>query len=194
MGFAVQKFFTNLNFKVLCLIPFISLIKFNELIYPTVTGKNFAFSVLIDVSLILAAISPMRNINLRKFSISKISVSLIFFTLAISLADFFGENFFNSFWSNYSRMEGLVTYIYLLFYFLLLVGFLENRREWFIYFNCILLVIFFVLRGNFASFWRFASHFSRARGFAFWKSNIFFNLLRSMLFNFILLFRGELNE
>jgi len=55
---------------------------------------------------------------------------LAIFVGVVALSSIFGENFYRSFWSNYERMEGLVTYLHLLAYFLVLAGTMKTERVW----------------------------------------------------------------
>ena len=55
---------------------------------------------------------------------------LAIFVGVVALSSIFGENFYRSFWSNYERMEGLVTYLHLLAYFLVLAGMLKTEKVW----------------------------------------------------------------
>jgi len=55
---------------------------------------------------------------------------LAIFVGVVALSSVFGENFYRSFWSNYERMEGLVTYLHLLAYFLVLAGTMKTEKVW----------------------------------------------------------------
>ena len=55
---------------------------------------------------------------------------LAIFVGIVALSSIFGENFYRSFWSNYERMEGLVTYLHLLAYFLVLAGTMKTEKVW----------------------------------------------------------------
>jgi len=55
---------------------------------------------------------------------------LAIFVGVVALSSLLGENFYRSFWSNYERMEGLVTYLHLLAYFLVLAGTMKTERIW----------------------------------------------------------------
>src|SRR3989339_244353 len=52
------------------------------------------------------------------------------FAVIFALSSIFGENFYRSFWSNYERMEGLVTFLHLLAYFLVLAGTMKTEKVW----------------------------------------------------------------
>ena len=55
---------------------------------------------------------------------------LAIFVGIVALSSIFGENFYRSFWSNYERMEGLVTYLHLLAYFFVLAGAMKTEKVW----------------------------------------------------------------
>jgi len=57
-------------------------------------------------------------------------VMLAIFVGVVALSSVFGENFYRSFWSNYERMEGLITYLHLLAFFLVLAGTMKTERVW----------------------------------------------------------------
>lgn len=63
----------------------------------------------------------------------KKSMILIFFSafiLIMAASSVFGENPYRSFWSNYERMEGLITHLHLLAYFLVLTSLLNTEKLW----------------------------------------------------------------
>jgi O-antigen ligase len=73
----------------------------------------------------------------------------LFFTFILGLANLFGVNPYNSFWSNYERMEGYITILHLLVYFLLMRSFLKSERDWKVLLNM------FVISGIFVSLFAF---------------------------------------
>ena len=66
---------------------------------------------------------------------SLVLVMLAIFVGVVALSSIFGENFYRSFWSNYERMEGLVTYLHLVAYFLVLSGMMKTEKVWTKLFN-----------------------------------------------------------
>lgn len=62
------------------------------------------------------------------------------FFLIIFLSIFFGVNFHNSFWGNFERMEGFVFLLPFLFYFVLLVLFFKEDKDWRLFLKASLLV------------------------------------------------------
>lgn len=113
----------------LALILLAPLVVASSMYFPFITGKNFLFRVVVEIIfaawLILAArepaARPRRNILLwSTFSLLVISV----------LATIFSVNPYHSFWSNFERMDGLITQIHLFLYFLVASSVLVTRVAW----------------------------------------------------------------
>jgi O-antigen ligase len=108
------------------------------MIFHYVTGKNFAFRILIELAVILW----LGLIILRKEYRPKNSILLsliLIFTFIVGLANLLGVNPYNSFWSNYERMEGYITILHLLMYFIIIRSIFRTKKDWMIFFNMFLL-------------------------------------------------------
>lgn len=129
---------------VLCLIPFTTLIVFDEAIYPYITSKNFAFRILVDL---VFGVWLAHNVLSDTYRIHRTRIlnMLIVFLGVVLVADLVGQNFFNSLWSNYSRMEGYVSLLHYFFYFLVLSTVLNTREKWFLFLRILMSVSFIVL-------------------------------------------------
>ncbi len=111
------------------LLPFIVFIIADNLFFPYITGKNFAFRIIVEVitgawlALALANThyQPRRTWLLAAFSI---------FVAIIAIADAQGAYPFKSFWSNYERMDGWVTLAHLFAYFVVASSVLNTERLW----------------------------------------------------------------
>lgn len=110
-------------------IPFIGLIVADWLFFPFITGKNFAFRIIIELVfamwLALAIWKP--EYRPRK------SLALILggvFVLAIAVSDILSPNPIKSFWSNFERMEGWVTLVHLGMYITVLTAVLRTEEWW----------------------------------------------------------------
>ena len=57
-------------------------------------------------------------------------MSVASFVAIIGIADLFGANPLKSFWSNFERMEGWITLIHLLGYFLVVGTVLNTQKLW----------------------------------------------------------------
>lgn len=131
-------------FLVLALVPFITLVQFDDMIYPYVTGKHFTFRFLM-----LLAGAAWLSLNLFDRSLrpqwSPILKSLLALMGVVFIANLFGANFWNSFWSNYSRMEGFISLVFFLIFFLLLGAVLRGAERWRTYWLMHVLVSLLVL-------------------------------------------------
>ncbi|MFZ2831637.1 MAG: O-antigen ligase family protein, partial [Minisyncoccia bacterium] len=111
-------------------IPFIPFIVLSQsTFFPFIVGKNFAFRVVVEIMfsawLVLAYIDPAYRPKK-----TPILLALATFVGIITLASVFGENPTKSFWSNFERMEGLVTYFHLFAYFFVASTVLTVRDMW----------------------------------------------------------------
>jgi len=111
------------------LIPFIPLIVARDMFFPFIAGKNFVFRILIEFLFGAWIILAWRDASYRP-RFSWILAALAAFLGVITLADLFGENPYRSFWSNYERMEGLITHIHLFAYFLITTSVLLTQKLW----------------------------------------------------------------
>lgn len=113
----------------LFLIPFIPFVITSSMYFPFITGKNFAFRILAEIIIGLWAILAVRDSKYRpKFSF--ISYAVLAFVAIIALADAFGVAPYKSFWSNYERMEGLVTLLHFLGLFFAASSILKTEKLW----------------------------------------------------------------
>ncbi len=97
--------------SALFLIPFIPLYVANGLFFPFITGKAFAFRVLVEVAffswIILAVADPKYR---PKFSWPLAFLGTL--TVWMAVANAFGVNPLKAFFSNYERMDGWVTLVH----------------------------------------------------------------------------------
>src|SRR3989344_1537026 len=100
-------------FLIPVLIPFIIS---KSMFFPFITGKNFAFRIIVELLLggwlILAWNDPAYRLRF-----SWILAAVTVFLGIVMLADIFGEDPLRSFWSNYERMDGFITLLHLFAYF-----------------------------------------------------------------------------
>ena len=132
----IQKILANgvvlAGFVVVPFIPFVILSQ--STFFPFIVGKNFAFRVVVEIMLaaylVLAVIDP--EYRPRK---TYLLWAFVAFLGIITLAAIFGENPTKSFWSNFERMEGVVTYLHLFAYFVVASTVLTVRDMWRPYLN-----------------------------------------------------------
>ena len=120
-------FFTTVGLLFAAL--FIPLIVTNSLFFPFITGKNFTFRIVVELAALSWVILMLRDKSYRpKFS--WLSVSLVFFVGIVAVADMLGSNPVKSFLSNFERMEGWITLIHLLIFFLLMTAVFKTWANW----------------------------------------------------------------
>ncbi len=132
----MQKILANavviMGFVAVPFIPFIILS--SNTFFPFIVGKNFAFRVVVEIMLaaylVLAAIDPAYRPK-KSYLLGALGA----FIGIITIAAIFGENPTKSFWSNFERMEGVVTYFHLFAYFIVASTVLTVRAMWRPYLN-----------------------------------------------------------
>ncbi len=110
-------------------LPFVCLIVASSMFFPFITGKNFAFRIIVDIIvgawLALALVNekyrPRRSWILGTFAL---------FVLIMAIANAQGVYPFKSFWSNYERMDGWVTIAHTLAYLVVAASVIASERMW----------------------------------------------------------------
>lgn len=132
----IHKILANIvvlaGFVAIPFIPFIIL--GDNTFFPFIVGKNFAFRIVVELMfsawIVLAYIDPAYRPKK-----SYILWSFVAFLAIITISGIFGENPAKSFWSNFERMEGIVTYYHLFAYFIVTSTVLTVRDFWRPYLN-----------------------------------------------------------
>ncbi len=110
----------------LCIVPFIVT---PSLFFPFIVGKNLFFRVAVEIGLAAWLWLAFRDASARP-RVSVLLWSFLAFVGVMGLATVFGENAWKSFWSNFERMEGYVTVLHLLAYFVIASTVLNTERLW----------------------------------------------------------------
>ncbi len=143
----LEKFYVWGIKALIFAIPILPLYISFSMMFPFITGKNFAFRILVEIAAVLwlglAVLS--RQYRLRN---SIMLLTVLAFTFIAGLADLSGVNSYNSFWSSYGRMEGFLTVLHLCFYFVIIKSVLRTRKDWMIFLN--IFVIAGILISSFA--------------------------------------------
>lgn len=114
-------------------ILFLPLYISSSLLFPFITGKNFAFRIITEVifTLYLGAAIMWPQYRPRLTPLFK---AVTVFILVLFLADLFGLNPYRSFFSNFERMEGFMMLFHMYLYFLLLSS-IFRKKDWIIFFH-----------------------------------------------------------
>ena len=99
-----------------------------NMFFPFITGKNFAFRLLVEVLLGVYVLLAMREPKYRPKS-SHLMYALCAFVFWIGVATVFSVDPAKSFWSNFERMEGYITILHL-FVYTVLVGAVIAAENW----------------------------------------------------------------
>ncbi|MSU55745.1 MAG: hypothetical protein EXS51_00335, partial [Candidatus Taylorbacteria bacterium] len=131
---SVDKVMLSAARVLVFLVPFVPLIVASSLFFPFITGKGFAFRILVEVMFALWLLLAIRDKAFRP------KRSLLFFGVAsflaiVLLADIGAENPFKAFWSNFERMEGFITMMHLGVYFLVASSVLNAEKWWLRFFS-----------------------------------------------------------
>jgi tetratricopeptide (TPR) repeat protein/O-antigen ligase len=122
----ILRWFVIIGIFALTLVPWIVT---TSLFFPYITGKNFAFRIIVELigsawlalALVDAKYRPRRGWILGCFAL---------FILIIAIADAQGVNPFKSFWSNFERMDGWVTIAHLFVYLVVASIVLNTEKLW----------------------------------------------------------------
>ncbi len=125
----LEKFLRYVVLAGVFILPFIVLYVARSLFFPFITGKNFAFRIIVELiagawvalALVNPAYRPKRSWLLYAFAA---------FVALIAISDLFGVYPHKSFWSNYERMEGWVTLAHLFVYFVVVQSVLTTQALW----------------------------------------------------------------
>ncbi len=124
-------------------VPFLTLYVANDYFFPYITGKNFAFRILVELVFVAWIVLALADVRYRlKFSWVLVSFSI--FLIIMYFANLFGENPRSSFWSNFERMDGYVTIVHVFLYVLVLGSVLTTKKLWGYFLHTTLVVAFAV--------------------------------------------------
>ncbi|MBI4118590.1 MAG: O-antigen ligase family protein [Parcubacteria group bacterium] len=111
------------------LLPLIPLIIAKDMFFPFITGKNFAFRIIVEIIFAAWIVLAWRDSAYRP-QWSWVLGATGAFVGVMGLATIFSEDPLRSFWSNFERMEGFVTTLHLFAYFLVAGSVLATRKLW----------------------------------------------------------------
>lgn len=126
---ALEKVLRGIALAGAFALPFVCLMVTSSLFFPYITGKNFAFRIIVEImtaawlalALIYPAYRPRRSWVLG---------ALALFVLIIGIADVLGMYAFKSLWSNFERMDGWVTIAHLLLYTVVTASVVQTEKMW----------------------------------------------------------------
>ena len=124
-----EKVLRAVSLGAIFALPFAALLVTESLFFPYITGKNFAFRILVEIAagawLALALVNPAYRPKR-----SWILAALAIFVVLIGLSDALGVAPFKSFWSNFERMDGWITLAHVFVYLVVASSMLTTERLW----------------------------------------------------------------
>ncbi len=120
------------------IIPFLSVWIATSMFFPYITGRNFAFRILIEIALVLWGALAILKKEYRP-RLTPIAIAVSIFVVIIGAADLLGIDPYNSIWSRLERMEGYMMILHLAAYFLILTSVFRTKKDWFVFFNSVLI-------------------------------------------------------
>lgn len=127
----ILNFILNIGLLAILFIPFV--ISETQL-FPFISGKGFDFRILVELLGAVWLIGMFYDSSLRPKA-SWITTSVLVFGGVVIAADLFGVSPYKSFWSNFERMDGLVSLLHLFAYFFIAGAVLNTRSRWKLFFN-----------------------------------------------------------
>lgn len=118
----------------LLLVLFLPLLVTRSMYFPFITGKNFAFRIIIEL-LAFAWLWLMLAFPRYRPRLSWLTIAYSAFILVLILATILGISPYKSFWSSYERMEGLFGHLHLFLYFLMAGSVFKGVKDWRLFFN-----------------------------------------------------------
>ncbi len=108
------------------LIPFFVA---NNMFFPYITGKNFAFRIIVEIIFALWAYLAFIDAKYRpKFSWLAVAVGA--FVIIMAGADIFAVNPTKALWSNFERMDGFITLLHLTMYLFVFTSVMKTEKMW----------------------------------------------------------------
>ena len=111
------------------LLALVPLVRFDSQFFPFITGKNFLFRTLVEVAFASWVILAISAKEFRpKFN--ALTWSVLGFACILGVANFFGENPYRSFWSNFERMDGYITILHVTALFFVVSSVFKEAPLW----------------------------------------------------------------
>ena len=106
------------------------LIFVSNFFFPFIVPKNLLFRIVVEIAFTAYIWLAFKDQQYR-FKVNWLNILVLLYFLVLAVTSLTGIYFPRSFWGNYERMDGLLNQFHLLLYFILLVGILKQRKEWY---------------------------------------------------------------
>ncbi len=124
-----DSFLRNTIIVLLCLATLIPFVVANSMFFPFITGKNFAFRIIVEIAFALWAILMLTDASVRP-RWKALPVLMLSFLVSAGISVLLAVNPEKAFWSNFERMEGWIGLAHSTAYFFLLWSVLQTEKAW----------------------------------------------------------------
>ncbi len=130
-------------FVGLFLVPFLPIYVENSFFFPFITGKNFAFRIIIEIVFAAWVLLALYDAQYRpKFSWILAGFASLLGVMAVSNA--LGEYPLQSFWSNFERMDGYVTLVHIFLLTVVMGSVFTTKKVWSYFFHLTVVIALLV--------------------------------------------------
>lgn len=166
------KKYLQLSIYFLIVLAFASsLVIFKTWIFPFITSKAIPFRICVEL-LGFAYVILMLNCEEYRPKKSWITYMIAIFTLIAIITSIFGINPYLSFAGDLERMWGINQWLHLILFFFVVTNFLKTKKQWFVFFNFILLFATIVASVAYLQMWKVFSIISVNQGLESLLGNI----------------------
>jgi len=134
-------------FLGLFLVPFITTYVADSFFFPYITGKNFAFRIIVEVVTALWVLLALYDAEYRP-RFSWIMSTFAAFLGLMFVANLHGVYATTAFWSNFERMDGYITLVHVFLYFIVLASTLRTPKAWSYFLHTsVIVAVYVAMRG-----------------------------------------------
>lgn len=130
-------------FGGLFLVPFLPLYVENSYFFPFITGKNFAFRIIIEIVFASWILLALADVKYRP-RFSWISATFAGLLVVMAITSITAQDPHTSFWSNFERMDGYVTLVHIFMLMLVMGSVMQTDKLWSYFFHTSIAVAFLV--------------------------------------------------
>jgi hypothetical protein len=122
-------------FSALFLVPFIAFVVADGFFFPFITGKNFAFRVLVEIALAAWLLLALKDPAMRPRLPGQkgwllLPALFLAFLVTTGISTLLAENPTKAFWSNFERMEGYIGLLHSTAYVFVLWLSMNSEKLW----------------------------------------------------------------
>lgn len=111
------------------LVPFVVLIVAQSMYFPFITGKGFAFRILVEIALACWLVLAIARPEYRPKKSLALWLGLAFI-VSVGISTVLAENPAKALWSNFERMEGYILILHLAAYVVVLTTIMNTEKLW----------------------------------------------------------------